>query len=90
MNMGPAPEVVVCMTVAPASVCFHTLLFSIVVVCLKLNEKWIISSRLHKFKRIYQTFLSNLIWQFFLQAAPIEEISEKTTNTGSDDSESNY
>jgi len=43
MNMAPAPalELLVFMSVAPApaSVCFHTLIFSIVLVCLKLNEK---------------------------------------------------
>jgi len=54
MNMAPAPELVVFMTAAPApelsffmapalaSVYFHTLIFSIDLVCFKLNEKRIL------------------------------------------------
>jgi len=58
MNMAPAPELLVFMSVVPApelsffmapapspdSACFHTLIFSIVLVCLKLNGKWFKSS----------------------------------------------
>jgi len=41
MNMAPAPELLVFMSAAPApaSVRFHTLIFSIVFVCFKLNGK---------------------------------------------------
>ena len=39
---------------APASVQFYTLVFSMVLVCLKLNRKWNIWSRLHNAKKIYQ------------------------------------
>jgi len=45
MALAPAPELLVFMSVAPApvpdpaSACFHTLMFSIVLVCLKLNGK---------------------------------------------------
>jgi len=41
MNMAPAPapELFVNKSVAPASVRFHTLIFSIVLVCLKFIEK---------------------------------------------------
>ena len=41
-------------------------------------------------KRIYQTFSTNLIWQFFYkQRSYHEKINEKTAITGSDDSENN-
>ena len=44
--------------------------------------------QVHQTKRIYQTFLSNLFWYFFyMQRSYHEEISEKTTITGSDNSE---
>jgi len=41
-------------------------------------------NQVHKTKRIYQTFLSNLIWYSFTSSALHEEISQKTTITGSD------
>jgi len=46
-------------------------------------------SQVHKFKRIYQTFLSKLMF-FYKQCSYHEEISEKTTDTNSDDSENSY
>jgi len=50
MNMAPAPELLVFMSVAPApvSVRFHTLIFSIVLVCPKFNGKRITSSTQNK------------------------------------------
>jgi len=57
MNMAPASELLVFMSMAPAvelsffmalaSVRFHTLIFSIVLVCLKLNGKRFKSSTLN-------------------------------------------
>jgi len=48
-------------------------------------------NQVHKTKRIYQTFLSNLIWYSFTSSALHEKISQKTTITGSDDlGNSNY
>jgi len=51
MAPTPAPDQ------APASVRFYKLIFAIVLVCLKLNGKWNVWSRLHKNKRKHQTFL---------------------------------
>jgi len=71
MSVTPAPEIffftALAPGVAPASVHFHILIFSIVLVCLKLkmeNESY----QALKPNRIYQTFLSNLIC-CFLQTA---------------------
>ena len=46
---------------------FSHINIEIVMVCLKLNAKWIKSSA--KTKRINRSFLSNLIWYFFTNSA---------------------
>jgi len=58
MSVAPAPELFSFMAPvsAPVSIPFHTLLFSIVLVCLKLNGKWIISSTQNYENRLYQTY----------------------------------
>jgi len=81
MSVALAPELAFFMAPAPAlaSVRFYTLIFSIVLVCLKLNGKLIQSSRLHISKRTYQTFLSNIIW-YFLQPALLPGGNQRKNN----------
>jgi len=76
MAPAPAPELLVFVSVVPAPklsffkawirlqlrrlfVVTHYY-FQLSLVCFKVNE--ILSYQVHKTKRIYQTFLSNLIW----------------------------
>jgi len=61
---------------APALVRFHTFIFSVVLLCLKLNRKWIIWSKLRKTKWLYQT-LSNSMWNFCEQRCYHEESAKK-------------
>jgi len=45
VSSDPVPELSFFMDPAPDSVCFHKLIFSVVLVCLKLNGKLIIPSK---------------------------------------------
>ena len=74
-----APGLLVLMSVAlapgPASVRFHTLIFSIVLVCLKLNGKWIKTST----QNTYQTSMNNLM-RCFLPAALLPSRNQRNNN----------
>ena len=63
MSVTPTPELLFFTALAPASVHFHILIFSIVLVCFKMkieNESY----QALKTNRIYLTFLSNFMCCF--------------------------